>query len=254
MTDQQDNGVPAPDFSESEIDAILLGGGFDPIAKVEEIDFFLHGWGKSDCPKNLDSLSPADRVKIASFIFQKGGLEKFPSLRVLSLNQGLLKGLSVSKWPPDFLTHAGVQSFTFRGTPPAIRSIAGFPSLKKLRLEESSAKKLPADIGKLSQLETLIAWKGLSELPESFTKLSKLKKVDFRTNKFVSLPDWFWTMDSIEEIDLADNPLAEIPVDLMRLPNLRILNLSRTPFGSIMANVQPLKERIGMVPAGPFKG
>ena len=254
MTDQQNGVAPAPEFSESEIDAILLAGGFEPVAKVEEIDFFLHGWGKSDCPKNLDTLSSDNRVKIASFLFQKGGLEKFPCLRVLSLNQGLLKGFGVSKWPVDFLIHSGVESFTFRGTPPAIRSIAGFPSLEKLRLEESSAKKLPNDIGELSQLETLIAWKGLSELPESFVKLSNLRKVDFRTNKFVSLPNWFWSMDSIEEIDLADNPLAEIPVDSMHLPNLKMLNLSRTTFGSVQANVQPLKEKIGKVVAGPFSG
>jgi hypothetical protein len=66
---------------------------------------------------------------------------------------------------------------------------------------------------------------GLTSLPESIGRLSRLRELHLRNNKLASLPESVGTLRELRQIDLRGNPLTNLPAALAALPQLKKLDL-----------------------------
>ena len=65
----------------------------------------------------------------------------------------------------------------------------------------------------------------LTTLPSSVLKLTKLKFIYLRGNKFDTIPDVLYKMQSLWGIDLSGNQISSISTDLNQIKNLEIIVL-----------------------------
>ena len=111
-----------------------------------------------------------------------------------------------------------------------------FSNLRSLRMS-LNVDTLPADIGKLSKLETLSidAWyQGLklSELPDTFFDLTALKTLNLSGHKLDELSPKISHLAQLEFLNLSYNPLTTLPDEICSLP-LKTLYLSGTKLRSL---------------------
>lgn len=77
----------------------------------------------------------------------------------------------------------------------------------------------------------------LSELPDSFGKLSALKILKAGNGRLRSLPPSLFKCPKLEELYLYGNSLKEIHEDIGELRNLRVLNLGRNQITSLSESI-----------------
>lgn len=130
------------------------------------------------------------------------------------------------------------------------------------------AGSIPADLGGLSELETLIFFRNTltGPIPQSFSGLAKAKLVVLAGNRLsgpippalggmtslkqfhsygnalTSIPPELGQLDSLEVVNLSSNRLTSIPPELGRLPNLRSLGLNFNRLTSIPPELGNLPE------------
>jgi Leucine-rich repeat (LRR) protein len=86
---------------------------------------------------------------------------------------------------------------------------------------------LPANLGKLTKLETLVLSDNVIEvLPESIGQCKQLKKLDLKDNLFAKLPASFGDLSNLQHLDLKANELKSLPLSFSNLKGLEYLNLS----------------------------
>ncbi len=96
---------------------------------------------------------------------------------------------------------------------------------------------LPPEIGKCTQLETLLLGKfdeekgrflgnKLSEFPDVVLQLTNLKILNLPNNQITAIPEDLGLLSNLRELDLDRNQITLIPEDLGQLSNLTQLNLS----------------------------
>lgn len=87
-------------------------------------------------------------------------------------------------------------------------------------------KTLPADIGKLSGLQTLICKNNsLTSIPSDLFNCGQLKKIDFNSNSISELPLEIGRLSNLIDIDLRYNEIESLPYTIGNLKSLRYLRL-----------------------------
>ncbi len=141
-------------------------------------------------------------------------------------------------------------------------SFCDLKNLRKIQLRYLCIPELPANFGKLEQLQILhIMWeeygtnklRGLKDLPASFsqlanlqkfilpyqcfkqipdclTRLPKLQLLDLANNQLETVPENIGSFNSLEECILRGNKLTDLPSTIQNMPKLRYLDLSRNQF------------------------
>jgi len=127
----------------------------------------------------------------------------------------------------------------------AVRRIdqAAEEKLTELDLSGLGLEELPGEIGKCTQLETLVLgkldkekrqWVGnqLTKFPDAVLQLTNLKILNLSHNQITQIPDTLG-LSNLTELDLSSNQITSIPEDLGQLSNLTLLDLNYNQITSI---------------------
>jgi Leucine-rich repeat (LRR) protein/GTPase SAR1 family protein len=121
----------------------------------------------------------------------------------------------------------------------------------ELDLAGMDLTELPPEIGKLTQLETLILGKfdraqgrilgnQLTDLPPEIEKLTNLTNLALSGNQISEIPVAIEKLTSLTNLDLWDNQISEIPVAIEKLTSLTNLNLSYNQITEIPVAIEKL--------------
>ena len=102
------------------------------------------------------------------------------------------------------------------------------------------------EIELLKNLQYLKIKGGLTQLPESISKLSKLEMLNLSMNKIGKLPASFSQLKNLRHLDLSFTELKQFPAEVLELPELRKLDLGHNPFTEIPPEIAQLKHLIGL--------
>ena len=122
---------------------------------------------------------------------------------------------------------------------------------EELDLAGNDLEELPPEIGRLTQLKTLILgkldkelgkWKGnqLSTLPESIVQLSNLQSLNLRNNSLSTLPESIVQLSNLQSLDLSNNLLSTLPESIVQLSNLQSLNLRNNSLSTLPESIVQL--------------
>ncbi|WP_445248340.1 leucine-rich repeat domain-containing protein [Microcoleus sp. OTE_8_concoct_300] len=128
----------------------------------------------------------------------------------------------------------------------AVRRIhrAAEEKLTQLDLSGLDLEELPGEIGKCTQLETLVlgkldeekrGWVGnkLTEFPDAVLQLTNLKILNLCCNQITAIPEAIGQLSNLTHLYLNSNHITSIPEDLGQLSNLTRLDLDRNQITSI---------------------
>ena len=128
----------------------------------------------------------------------------------------------------------------------AVRRIhrAAEEKLTQLDLSGLGLEELPPEIGKCTQLETLVLgkldeekeeWVGnkLTEFPDAVLQLTNLKILNLSRNQITSIPEAIGQLSNLTQLDLMSNQITAIPEALGQLSNLTGLDLMSNQITSI---------------------
>jgi internalin A len=135
----------------------------------------------------------------------------------------------------------------------------------ELDLAGLGLEELPPEIGKCTQLETLVLgkvdgweWVGdkptpklitnqLSALPEELRSLKNLRSIDLSGNPFGKIPELLLEMKQLESLNLISIGLTEIPEAISQLSQLTILDLDNNQISFIPEVIGQLSQLIGLL-------
>lgn len=107
------------------------------------------------------------------------------------------------------------------------KSILKFKALEVLILRNNRLKKLPQDIGELTNLRELYLNNSkIVNLPDSFCNLKNLEIVSLGTNFLEHLPNNIGFLTKLKILHLSANFLKKVPKSICELRNLETLSLS----------------------------
>jgi internalin A len=116
------------------------------------------------------------------------------------------------------------------------RSLRKFTSLQNLDLSGNRFLLIPLWFDQLGDLRTLnLNGTGLGRLPEQLRGLSELRELSFRgvddpkARRLTELPNWFAALHRLRRLDLSHNRLDRLPAAIGSLPDLAWLDLSWNP-------------------------
>ena len=129
----------------------------------------------------------------------------------------------------------------------AVRRIhrAAEEKLTELDLSGLDLEELPPEIGKCTQLETLLLggkfdeekreWVGnkLTEFPDAVLQLTNLKILNLSWNQITSIPEALGQLSNLTKLKLSGNQITSIPEALGQLSNLTRLDLHKNQITSI---------------------
>ncbi|NJR23767.1 MAG: GTP-binding protein [Richelia sp. CSU_2_1] len=133
----------------------------------------------------------------------------------------------------------------------------------ELDLSGLGLEELPPEIGKCTQLETLVLgkvnrWRGvdgkwtpqpitnqLTSLPEELRTLKNLRSINLSCNPFGKIPELLLEMKQLESLNLTSIGLTEIPDAINKLPNLTKLDISFNQIENILEVLPKLCEILG---------
>ncbi len=133
-------------------------------------------------------------------------------------------------------------------------SIGKLSNLKFLTLKWNKLESLPETFGNLKELiefnldgdwstnDDKPLYNEVSELPNSFCELRKLKIFKCESNGLRSLPDNFGQLISLTEVNLYQNRLLRIPESIGELSNLTHLNLNSNRISTIPLSLCKLEK------------
>lgn len=119
------------------------------------------------------------------------------------------------------------------------RTLARLPNLRHLTI---TTKKLPAEVGLCTQLETLRICNHSEDdpfyndplvLPQEIGHLKHLKELRLYENRLQELPESIGELSNLTYLDISDNRLTNLPPQLFRLPSLSQLYLANNLFDKI---------------------
>jgi Leucine-rich repeat (LRR) protein len=97
-------------------------------------------------------------------------------------------------------------------------------------------------MGALVNLEVLnLNQNGLKDLPESFSKFTKLKSLSANTNHIHDLPSKMGNMTALEHLDMKGNDIRVLPYTIVNCSCLKTLNLMDNA-------LEKLPDQIGIMP------
>jgi internalin A len=136
----------------------------------------------------------------------------------------------------------------------AVRRIhrAAEENLTELDLSELGLEELSPEIGKCTQLETLLLggkfdeqkreWvrNKLTEFPDAVLQLTNLKRLNLSRNQITAIPDALGQLSNLIVLDLSSNEITSIPETIRQLSNLTRLDLSSNEITSIPETIGQL--------------
>ena len=97
---------------------------------------------------------------------------------------------------------------------------------------------LPTEISRLQKLRTLnLSGTHLSELPESLAQLSSLQTLELSYTHLSELPESVCQLSSLQTLDLSYTHLSELPESVCQLSSLQTLDLSYTRLSELPESV-----------------
>lgn len=105
-----------------------------------------------------------------------------------------------------------------------------------LKLDKTSLKEVPEEMGNLHKLEHLSMKNNeLEKLYGELTELNCLRTLNLRNNQIKNsgIPPELFRLEELTTLDLSHNKLKEVPEGLERAKNLLVLNLSHNQIESI---------------------
>ncbi|GAB4823378.1 hypothetical protein N2152v2_010424 [Parachlorella kessleri] len=149
--------------------------------------------------------------------------------------------------------------------------LSNWKQLTHLCLVNLGLEELPEAVGELESLEELclgrnVLGPGHAGLPDSLTRLTRLKRLEVPFNKFeAGLPPVIGQLTSLDELNVAGNMFgalsSELPQGFSQLRRLRYLTLTScglTSLPTVVAGMSTLKllkvniNRLQDLPAGPY--
>ncbi|MEM7374384.1 MAG: WG repeat-containing protein [Bacteroidota bacterium] len=121
--------------------------------------------------------------------------------------------------------------------------IAAYPQLEILIAYASGTTKLPNSFTRLSNLKRLdLSWNFIEVLPESFGNLSSLEYLDASNCSFQALSESFCKLPRLRELTFENNRLESLPKNIGQLSQLRILNLNSNFLERLPASIAELSQ------------
>jgi small GTP-binding protein len=122
-----------------------------------------------------------------------------------------------------------------------------------LDLSDSQLETLPAEIGKLKNLTTLIlsklknlttldlSYNKLETLPSEIVELKNLTTLYLSGNQLTSLPAEIGKLKNLTALYLSNNQLTSLPAEIGKLKNLTVLNISVNKLTTLPVEIAELK-------------
>ena len=172
----------------------------------------LHGNNISSLPSNFGNLSRLRILNISENVFETLPFEIFAEMPLTELvarkNQlsGTLISESVHSLPSMQTLDVSANQLVHLVAPGAACEM---PAIHQLLLSVNRLQALP-DITSWQNLLTLSAdGNSINAIPEGFTKLEKLRSVDFSSNDIRVIPAEIGLMDNLAMLRLSGNPLRD---------------------------------------------
>lgn len=178
--------------------------------------------------------------------FAKNGCSKFPMnfLEAKKLTHLNMEKNFLDELPSKFshlrnLTHLKLNSNQLTHLP---KSFGKLQNLISLNLSSNYFNSYPEPISDLENLRDLdLSYNDLSEVPESIGKLTNLFKLNLCTNKLSrTLPQYFTKLISLKRLDVRFNQLSNVDV-LGSLPNLEVAYASKNNITTFSDKVESLR-------------
>jgi internalin A len=108
----------------------------------------------------------------------------------------------------------------------------------KLDLSGKGLKKLPAEIGQLTNLRSLyFSDNQLSSLPAEIGQLTNLQTLYLGSNQLSSLLPEIFQLFKLRSLDLSSNQLSSLPPEIIQLTNLQTLYLGSNKLSSLLPEI-----------------
>ncbi|MEG4454539.1 leucine-rich repeat domain-containing protein [Microcoleus sp. N9_A1] len=123
--------------------------------------------------------------------------------------------------------------------------------LTELDLSGLDLEELPPEIGKCTQLETLVLgkwdeekrkWVGnkLTQFPDAVLQLTNLKILSISNNQITKIPEEIGQLSNLTQLNLSDNQITQIPKAIAQLSYLTLLSLNSNQIAEIPEAVAQL--------------
>ncbi|MCB9236197.1 MAG: leucine-rich repeat domain-containing protein [Bacteroidia bacterium] len=110
------------------------------------------------------------------------------------------------------------------------RALAEPEQVFKLSLIEQDLKALPAEIGKLKNLQILyLNSNKLKELPEELGNCKNLQVINLYKNKLTEIPPFLGKFKHLEEIYLGHNKIVTAPIWIGQLRHVKLMDMTSNP-------------------------
>lgn len=143
----------------------------------------------------------------------------------------------------QFLSPAQLDTaYVFRSLDEALKNPEEVYSLR-LKVKRG---KIPAEVFDLPYLHVLELKRGkITELPDDFTRLNNLIRLDLTNNRFNSIPQVLFQMPQLEVLRLGKNEISRVPEAIVEMKNLQVLDLWSTEVPRlplVIAEMESLRE------------
>ncbi|MGB3642406.1 MAG: COR domain-containing protein, partial [Rivularia sp. (in: cyanobacteria)] len=119
--------------------------------------------------------------------------------------------------------------------------IGQLTNLQTLDLWDNKLSSLPAEIGQLTNLQFLyLSSNKLSSLPAEIGQLTNLQFLNLESNELSSLPGEIGQLTNLQSLYLYNNELSNLPSEIVQFTNLQSLNLSGNQLSSLPAEIGQL--------------
>jgi internalin A len=113
----------------------------------------------------------------------------------------------------------------------------------EIDLRNRELTELPAEIGQLSQLDSLnLGWNELEVLPPEIGHLIRLRKLYLASNRLTVLPPEIGWLTQLQTLSLGGNELQHLPLEIRQLTQLQTLRLSGNDLTALPSKIGHLTQ------------
>jgi len=126
--------------------------------------------------------------------------------------------------------------------PKLFKLLSELPKLDTLEMYACDIKKIPKEVGLLTNLKCFIlTLNDITDISSEIKNLKSLECLDISSNKLTSLPEEIGELTNLTQLLLTDNDIIELPNSICNLQNLRELTLTSNNLKSLPNSIYKLK-------------